>query len=703
MRGCIDALVSTESDPLGRSYRSRVCSNARRTGHPGIYLNTTNHDLHVLKFMPNRKYIVLGVLLLAVAGAGLALAVGPMSGDDGSPSDTDEPGEDNRTETSPNGEENGTVGNGEENGTVGNGEENGTAGNGEENGTAGNGEANDLSLPWDPGPPEINATIPGTFTPPDPESKPGELSANGSPLAEFEDVASEAGLTYNTSDTLLLTPHRHGSFVADINNDGYEDLLLLGGESPTLFENQGGEYAAVREFEPYNGSTFVPTAHFFDHNNNGYQDLLLFGSRAEPVLYENRGGEFVRSNVTFNRSIYDPRTVTSADFTGNGCLDLYIGSWIGPNSSRPTKELLELAQKHPDIRPNTPPGGTNVLLKGSCGGFEDITNQTEVNRGGWTFATSAVDFTGNGHTDIHVANDFSTDYVYENQGNATFEPIKFGPNADRNGMSSTAIDVTGNHLPDIFVTNVYFENPPPAEELVPIHQVALPYGNNLFANQGNGEFVDIAPKHGLDRGSWGWASTIADYNNDGHLDVIHASMYVSSGIVSGQPESFRYPQVWNGTEDSWQKVNGAKLGFAQHNLRGVTRVDYDGDGALDFVAVGDPSSASVNGAEVGSDRTFLYENQLESEEYLQLWVRNPDGIARNAGVYIETDERTIYREANARSDFQSQDSRLIHAGLENEQLERVVVEWPDGGQTAYDSLEEGERYMLFPDGADLVE
>jgi hypothetical protein len=499
-------------------------------------------------------------------------------------------------------------------------------------------------------------------------------------------------------------PQTHGSYVTDIENDGDEDLLLIGGDSPVLFENTGGEFDAVKRFDPFE-SVPVVTAHFFDYDNSGYEDLLLLGPDQKPVLYENREGTFARSTVELNRSVTDPRTVTSADFTGNGCLDLYIGSWRAAATSETTSHLITVGENHPDIRPDPEkfPGPTNVLFAGDCQGFEDITDKADVNRGGLTFAVSAADFTQNGHTDIHVGNDFGTDYIYENQGNASFEAIDLGPNSDRNAMSSTAMDVTGNHLLDIFVTNVYFENPPAPADLVPISNVFNPHGNNLFANQGNGEFTDIAPEHGLERGSWGWASTVADYNNDGHLDIIHASVQVEPSVVPEQPEIFRPPQVWNGTADSWKKVNGFDLGFDPQNLRGVTRVDYDGDGALDFVAVGNPSRDGTPGIQDTQNRTFLYENQLQSDEFVQLWVHNPDGIDRNAEIYIETDRRTIYRVANARSDFQSQDSRLVHVGLANEQLERVVVEWPDGTETAYDALQEGERYFLRPDGAEMVE
>lgn len=245
-----------------------------------------------------------------------------------------------------------------------------------------------------------------------------------------------------------------------------------------------------------------------------------------------------------------------------------------------------------------------------------------------------------------------------------------GPDSDRNAMSSSLADVTGTHEFDIFVTNIYLKDAPHPEELLPIiKNLALPRGNNLFVNDGGGEFTDEAPEHGLERRAWGWAATIADYTNDGHLDIIHGSTYTSPNAIPDQPDEFRPPQVWNGTGTSWGKVDGFDIGFEEHNVRGVARVDHDNDGTLDFVTLAHPSSSLPT---PGGNSPFLYENQPEGDDSLQLWVRNPDGLDRNAEVCIETDDRVVYREVNARGDLLSQDSPLVHVGTANETVEQVV-------------------------------
>lgn len=544
----------------------------------------------------------------------------------------------------------------------------------------------------------IDAVELDDFEPSSPETTPGRLVADHNDFAEFRDVAAEVGLEYDVGEGTPHFPDVHGPYVVDFNNNGYEDLLLVGGENPVLFENVGGEYERYRVFEHPN----TVTAHFFDYDNDGYRDLLLAKRGEPPVFYENRGGAFEQRDVGFDQSTTYPTAITSADFTGNGCLDVYVGSWAGFGQRAMTlTEMTEVGRNHPEVRPTTDAGGPNLLFSGDCETFEEVGREAGVRGAAFTLAVSAADFTGNGHLDIHVGNDFTGDYIYENQGDGTFEAIDLGPASDRNAMSSVAIDATGNHHLDVFVTNVYYEDVV-TDVLVPITQTPLPDGNNLFVNEGDGEFRDVAPEHGIHRGSWGWAATLADYTNDGHLDIIHASSYVTPTVVGDHPDVFRPPQVWKGTAESWEKVHGFDLGFPEHNLRGVARVDYANDGVLDFVAVSTPSAPPRAGIRPDEGRVLLYENTHDNDQSLQLFVRNPNGLDQHSEVYVETDERTIYRVVNARGDFLSQDSRLIHVGTGNEVVERVTVVWPDGTATGYGSLTDGNRYILTPDGATAV-
>jgi hypothetical protein len=520
-------------------------------------------------------------------------------------------------------------------------------------------------------------------------------------MPEFVDVAGEVGFDYTSTFNQVKLITTSGVYVVDFDNDGYEDILAVGGENPVLFENTGDGYERHREFE--HGK--ARAAHFFDQDNDGDRDLVIAESGGEIVFYENDDGEFSRRDVGFDRAVTSPTSMNAADVTGNGCLDLFVGQYGALQSRSPLSRGIgrEVARNHPEVRPETTPANENLLFRGDCEGFTEATEASGIHGENWTLASSVVDFTGDGYPDIHVGNDFGADVLYTNNGDGTFDRRVMGPSTDRNAMSSTVADVNGDFRLDLFVTNIYLPKGMNSETTRGVEKIQIspvPEGNNLFVNDGNGTFTDKAPKHGLEKGGWGWASTIADYSNDGHLDIAHAA---SPNVpVESYDEIYQGIQMWKGTPDSWEKVDGKEHGMVGEETRGIARVDYDNDGRLDIVA-SVPANKRLFGSNVERTPFRLYENQGRTNESLQMFVRDPDGIERNAAVYVETDRRTVYRRVTSRGDFLSQDSRLLHFGTANEEVESVTVLWPDGTTRVYDSLKEGNRYIVTPESAEVVE
>lgn len=524
----------------------------------------------------------------------------------------------------------------------------------------------------------------------------GESPVEWNEFPTFVENSDAMGFNYTMTYQGRSMMTSAGVYVVDFNNNGYEDVLAVGGEYPVLFENTGGTFEAVQTLD----HSDVRSAHFFDYNNNGYRDLLLAQYGGDLLLYENIDGVYEQTDVDFGRQVQNPAAITTADFTGNGYLDVFIGQnghWQS-HSPMDIQQQRQVYHAHPNVRPESNPANPNLLFQGDGETFSEITEQAGIRGSNWTLAVSAADFTGNGYPDIHVGNDFSADIIYENKGNGTFDRRTMGTASDRHAMSSVVHDATGNHHLDIFVTNIYV---PPSAEMTTIPYdlatlVAVPGGNNLFVNDGNGEFTDRAEEKSVRKGGWGWAATIADYTNDGHLDIVHGA---SANIPIESYEEYDYLQLFKGTPDGWEEVSSPEHGIKNESTRGVARIDAANDGRLDIVV----STASWHyRTEIESTSYTLYENTHESDESLQFFVRNPDGVERNAAVYVETDRRVIYRTVNARSDFNSQDSRLVHVGTANEEVESVTILWPDGTTSEYDSLEEGNRYILTPSGVERV-
>jgi hypothetical protein len=94
----------------------------------------------------------------------------------------------------------------------------------------------------------------------------------------------------------------------------------------------------------------------------------------------------------------------------------------------------------------------------------------------------------------------------------------------------------------------------------------------LYHNEGNGRFRDIAEAAGLNETGWGQGVCVGDYDNDGHPDL----------LVTFYGHNILYRNRGDGTfEDATAKAKLPTTGIRYGS--GCSFVDYDRDGYLDLV------------------------------------------------------------------------------------------------------------------------
>lgn len=122
------------------------------------------------------------------------------------------------------------------------------------------------------------------------------------------------------------------------------------------------------------------------------------------------------------------------------------------------------------------------------------------------------------------------------------------------------LDYDGDGWLDIFIVSGTRFDSPPAEAT-----------NRLYRNNHDGKFTDVTEKAGLRRTGWGSGVTVADYDNDGHVDL----------FVTYWGQNVLYRNRGDGTfEDVTDRV-----GLTTKDRRwgaGATFIDYDRDGDLDL-------------------------------------------------------------------------------------------------------------------------
>ncbi|MFB6141184.1 MAG: CRTAC1 family protein [Halosimplex sp.] len=510
------------------------------------------------------------------------------------------------------------------------------------------------------------------------------------PLA-FRNVTERVGLEYRYtaeyrgSRSMISNA---GVYTADYDRDGYTDVLAVGGDRPVLFDNDGERFERSSAFPDLNRS--FRAALFVDYDTDGWTDLLLLPMHAQPVFLENRGGRFVERDVGLNRTLSVPTGASAADFDGNGCPDLFVtqnGDWTG---DRPA------GLRNYSVPEGSDNGSPNLLFRGDCASFEEVSREAGITGHHWSLASSAVDLTGDGRPDLHVANDFGYDVFYENVGDG-FERRRLGPRTNRNGMSSEVADLTGDGRLDVFVTNVYF--PEVLQEAVDTTMQIRGEGNNLLVNRGDGTFDEGAAVYGVRRGGWGWGAVAADFTNDGRVDLFHTTrdIYLQKyrrtmrdaevDYLQSQFDFFAYPAAWRHTDDGLEPVDAAASGFDVTNGRGVAQLDYDNDGRVDLLV-----------ADAGG-RYVLYENTGTDGTALRVDVRGTDTHpALGARVTVESGDLSRIEARDAKSDFLSQDTRVLHFGTGNRTSADVTVRWADGTEHVFPDVPTGHTVTVFPNG-----
>jgi hypothetical protein len=297
----------------------------------------------------------------------------------------------------------------------------------------------------------------------------------------FADVTTKSG-----------TANRGGWGVsaafADIDRDGFLDLFV-------------GNYliysvAADRDCLSMSGQTdYCPP--------NSY--------RARPSkLFRNRGNGTFEDVTTraLTGGAYGPALgVSTADFNGDGWVDLYVGNDGEPNQ-------LWINQRNGTFRDMAFVAGAAVSGSGS----------SEASMG-----IDAGDFDNDGDEDLFITNWMDQmNVIYVNGGDGVFEdrrgPTGLGPpSLARTGFGTAWFDYDNDGWLDLLTVNgsvARIEAQARANEPFPLRM-----SSQLYRNLGNGRFEDVSARAGKPFASMavGRGAAFGDLDNDGDTDVVVAN------------------------------------------------------------------------------------------------------------------------------------------------------------------------------------
>ena len=153
----------------------------------------------------------------------------------------------------------------------------------------------------------------------------------------------------------------------------------------------------------------------------------------------------------------------------------------------------------------------------------------DFNRDSWldVYVTSYIRVVGNAEESIplpyHDATNGARNHLFQNNGNGTFTNVteKVGLNENNNRFSFACAwaDYDQNGFPDVYVANDFGRN-------------------NLYRNNGDGTFTDVAAEAGVEDLAAGMSVSWEDYDNDGWLDIYVGNMYSTAGTRTTSQTAF---------------------------------------------------------------------------------------------------------------------------------------------------------------------
>lgn len=321
------------------------------------------------------------------------------------------------------------------------------------------------------------------------------------------------------------------SFTPNTDNE-HVDLLSTG----FTFSNQ----STLLSNQDFSSILIVGIA---DMNGDKLDDIIrLEGGRDLTIEYQTTNEHF--ENYTFGLiSDNFELTLAIADVDHNGFNDIMVGGQYDG------VKLLLANQDGTDYTESVLPE-SDILVQGS----------------------NFVDINEDGLTDIFICDDNAESKIWENTGDGNFIiandwiDMSTTPASDNSGNYASAwTDIDNDGDLDLYISKCRsgVESPLDPRRI-----------NQLFINDGQGGFLEMAAEYGLKIGAQSWTSDFQDIDNDGDLDCFVVNHYEACQLFEN-----------DGTGHFTEITLSSGLDLLDNPLQGILR-DFNNDGFVDLLTAG---------------------------------------------------------------------------------------------------------------------
>jgi hypothetical protein len=529
------------------------------------------------------------------------------------------------------------------------------------------------------------------------------------PAVSFVDVSAQAGLTFvhnNGAFGKKYLPETMGSgaLFLDIDGDGWQDIVLVNSRNwpgrqgrqstAALFRNgRNGTFTDITRGSGLDVELYGIGGTAADYDNDGRVDVYLTALDGNRLFRNLGGGKFL--DVTKQAGVGDGGFSTSAlwfDYDVDGRVDLFVAHYVMWSQAADLFCSLDGKSKS-YCTPESYKGQSPSLYRNRGNGtFEDVTRKAGVHdTSSKGLGVAMLDFDGDSRMDLFVANDSEPNRLYRNRGNGTFEDnatlsgVAFSETGvARAGMGVDAADFDGSGRPSLIVGN--FSNEMMA----------------LFHNEGNGLFIDDAPKSTVGRStllSLTFGCFFFDYDLDGAADIFAANGHVNDDIANVQPRityAERPHLFHNAGRKQFEDASALSGPALQRAIvaRGAAYADYDGDGDLDILLNVNNGPARLFRNDGGNRNNVLRVQTAGTSS-------NRDGIGARVEVSLRGGARQ-WQIVKTGSSYASQSELPLTFGLgQATAVDAVRVLWPNGRTDSTGPIA-ANTFITIQEGAGVV-
>lgn len=545
--------------------------------------------------------------------------------------------------------------------------------------------------------------------------------------------SKQTGIKFNNiiveNDSMNIMKYEHiyngaGVGVADLNNDGLQDLIFAGNQVSTrIYLNLGGfKFKDITaNFKGLSNDEWVSGVSIVDINNDGWPDIYLTATASkDPEKRKNRlwinSGSINGSEPTFTEmaekyGIADTGFSVDAtffDYDRDGFLDLFI-----LNNTVSSRMNTNYRQK---ITDGTSENNNRLYHNNGDGTFTDVTIKAGITIEGFGLGLAVGDVNKDGYPDLYISNDYiSNDVLYINNGDGTFsnQIRKYMSYQSRSSMGNDMADVNNDGNLDMYTLDMMSENYSKRKQTN--NGFAYRYYENdakfnfehqyvrdmFHLNNGflKGEllpFSEVGQIMGIDNTDWSWSPLFADYDNDGDKDLIitngypkdetdkdwtkfkitAAGFYASDSVLLGLAPAVKIP--------NYAFENTGELSFTKRKdwlpktpsySYGSSFVDLDNDGDLDFITNNIDDEAFIM-------RNNTIEKSKNNANFLRIKLTGKFGNTMGIGSKVELWDKGKYQytEHYLSRGYASSVDPIIHFGIGKDlTIDSIRITWPASG------------------------